>query len=80
MRPAQRRLVRRSVERRNLHSLCQLLGSLGGGERLDDGAELIAQKDAVVGGVETDAVIGHAVLGLVVGTDLLGTDVYKRQK
>ena len=28
MRPAQRRLVRRSVERRNLHSLCQLLGSL----------------------------------------------------
>ena len=27
----------------------------------------------IVGGVETDAVIGHAVLGLVVGTDLLGT-------
>ena len=42
MRPAQRRLVRRSVERRNLHSLCQLLGSLGGGKCLDDGAELVA--------------------------------------
>ena len=40
------------------------LGSLGGGKRLDDGAELIAQKDAVVGGVEADAVVGHAVLGL----------------
>ena len=67
MRPAQRRLVRRSVERRNLHSLCQLLGSLGGGERLDDGAELIAQKDAVVGGVETDTVVGHAILRSVIG-------------
>ena len=43
MRPAQRRLVRRSVERRNLHSLRQLLGSLGGGERLDDGAERQSQ-------------------------------------
>ena len=49
------------------------LGSLGGGECLDHGAELVAQKNAVVGGVEADAVIGHAVLGLVVGTDLLGT-------
>ena len=54
---AQRRLVRRSVERRNLDCLCQLLGSLGGGECLDDGAELVAQKDAVVGGVEADTVI-----------------------
>ncbi len=41
--------LRRLVKRRNLNSLCQLLGTLGGGERLDDGAELIAQKDAVVG-------------------------------
>ena len=47
--------------------------SLGGGKCLDDGAELIAQKDAVVGRVEADTVIGHAVLGLVVSTDLLGT-------
>ena len=34
--------LRRLVKRRNLNCLCQLLGSLGGGERLDDRAELIA--------------------------------------
>ena len=34
--------LRRLVKRRNLNSLCQLLGTLGGGERLDDRAELIA--------------------------------------
>ena len=38
--------LRRLVKRRNLNSLCQLLGTLGGGECLDDGAELITQKDA----------------------------------
>ena len=65
--------LRRLVKRRNLNCLCQLLGSLGGGERLDHGAELIAQKDAVVGGVETDTVVGHAVLRLVISTNLLGT-------
>ena len=40
----------------------------------DDPGTLVAQEDAIVGGVETDAVIGHAVLGLVVGTDLLDKD------
>ena len=55
--------LRRLVKRRNLNSLCQLLGSLGGGKCLDDGAELIAQKDTVVGGVEADTVIGHAEIG-----------------
>ena len=39
----------------------------------DDPGTLVAQEDAVVGGVEADTVIGHAVLGLVVGTNLLGT-------
>ena len=35
--------LRGLVKPRNpLDSLCQLLGSLGGGERLDDRAELIA--------------------------------------
>ena len=34
--------LRGLVKPRNLHGLCQLLGSLGGGERLDDRAELIA--------------------------------------
>ena len=41
--------LRRLVKRRNLNCLCQLLGSLGGGEGLNDGAELVAQKHAVVG-------------------------------
>ncbi len=58
---------------RLVDSLGELLSTNGCGEGLDDGAELVAQKHAVVGGVEADAVIGHTVLGLVVGTDLLGT-------
>ena len=58
---------------RALDSLSELLGTIGSGEGVDYRSELVAQKNTVVGGVKTDAVVGHAVLRLVVRTDLLRT-------
>ena len=53
--------------------LLQLAGTVGGLQGGDDVTQVVAQKHAVVGGVEADAMVGHAVLGAVVGADFLGT-------
>ena len=58
--------------RLRLNSSFQLLRAVGGLQSRDHVPQVVAQKHPVVGGVEADAVIGHAVLRPVVGADLLG--------
>ena len=58
---------------RPLHRVCELARAVRGLERRDDVAQAVAFEHFLVRGVETDAVVGHAVLRRVVGADLLGT-------